>query len=421
MSSIIEAREIKYRYSNNGNWVLDGFSLNIKQGEIVGIVGPNGSGKTTVLKLISKVLKPESGTILLMDRNIVSMKQKEIAKTIAVVPQGTTIAFPFSVREVVLMGRSPHLGFLKIERELDMKITDNAMALTDTLEIADRNIDELSGGERQRVIIARALSQEPKIMLLDEPTSYLDINHQVEIFDLIKRLNSEHDLTVLIVSHDLNMTAEYCDRLVFMKNGKVYKDGNPKEVITETNMREVYGVNAVVSDNIITGAPHIIPVSKLMSRKYRKHYLKVHLVCGGGSGTRLMRWLAIEGFCVSVGVLNIGDTDYKTARSLEMETITEAPFSHISDTAHLMNVKQARTADVVILAKVPIGIGNLKNMVAVQTAQEAGAKVIVFGDFDGMDYTGGKATEIFNEIINEGATVVEDESEVFNLLMSYEV
>jgi len=402
MSPVIEAREIKYRYSTD--WVLNDLSLTVEQGEIAGIIGPNGSGKTTILKLMSKVLRPEAGNVWLMSKNIASMKQREIAKLVAVVPQGTSIAFPFTVREIVLMGRSPHLGLLQMERESDMRIADNAMALTDTLDFADRSIDELSGGERQRVIIARALAQEPKVMLLDEPTSYLDINHQVEIFDLIKRLNSERDLTVVIVSHDLNMAAEYCDRLILLKNGRVYKDGSPREVITEADIREVYEANVVVSDNAVTGAPHIIPVSELMSREYRKHDLKVHLICGGGSGVRLMRLLAIEGYQVSVGVLNIGDTDYQLAKSLGMEIIEEAPFSHISDAAHRRNVERVREADVVILSRVPIGIGNLKNMAAAQTALEAGARVIVFKGFDGMDYTDGEATEIFNRF-NETISV----------------
>jgi iron complex transport system ATP-binding protein len=240
----------------------------------------------------------------------------------------------------------------------------------------------------------------------------------VEIFDLIKRLNSERNLTVVIVSHDLNMASEYCDRLVLMKDGQVYKDGSPKEVITETNIREVYEVNAVVSDNVVTGAPHIVPVSKLMYRKYRKHGMKVHLICGGGSGARVMRRLAIEGFQVSVGVLNISDSDYKIARSLEMETVTEAPFSHISDETHFMNMKLAQNADVIIMTRVPIGIGNLKNMLTIQSAQSVGAMIIVFGGFDGMDYTGGKATEIFTELLDDGAIVVKDESDLFNILMA---
>lgn len=416
MPPIIEVREIKFRYSTD--WLLNGLSLSVDQGEIAGLIGPNGSGKTTILKLLSKVLKQEDGSIWLMGRDIASMKQREIARMMAVVPQGTSIAFPFTVREIVLMGRSPHLGLLQMERKSDLRIADNAMALTDTLEFADRSIDELSGGERQRVIIARALAQNPKIMLLDEPTSYLDINHQVEIFDLIKRLNSESNLTVVIVSHDLNMAAEYCDRLILLKNGRVYKDGSPVEVITEANIREVYEANVVVSDNAITGAPHIIPISKLMSREYRKHDLKVHLICGGGSGSRLMRLLAIEGYQVSVGVLNTGDTDHQLAKSLGMEVIEESPFSHISDEAHNRNVAQVRASDVVVLSRVPIGVGNLKNIIAARTALEAGVQVILLGDFDGMDYTDGEATAIFNELRSSGAITAKDESEALSIITS---
>lgn len=416
MSIVIEARNIKYRYSKD--WVLNEFNLKVEQNEIVGIIGPNGSGKTTVIKLLSRVLHPASGSITLFGRNIADMKQKEIARIVAVVPQGTSVAFPFTVREIVLMGRSPHLGLLQMERESDLKIVDHSMALTDSLEIADRYIDELSGGERQRVIIARALSQEPKILLLDEPTSHLDINHQVEIYDLIKRLNSEKDLSVVIVSHDLNMAAEYCDRLVLMKNGRVYKDGTPREVITESNIRDVYGINVMVTDNIVTGSPHITILSKLMSKKYRQHNLKIHVICGGGSGAQLLRRLAIEGFRVSVGVLNISDTDYKIARSLEMDIVAEAPFSHISDSAHQNNIKKVENSDIVILTKVPIGSGNLKNIISAQIAMSAGVRVIVFEDFDNMDYTGGKATEIYNELVDNGAIVVKDETELFNILTS---
>ena len=426
IESIINASNVKYRYSrihraeDATDLVLDGFSLRVKEGEIVGIIGPNGSGKTTALKLISRILRPESGNIELMGKNIAYMKQKEIAKLIAVVPQGASVSFPFTVREVVLMGRSPHLGALQMERSSDFRIADNAMALTDSLDIADRNIDDLSGGERQRVIIARALTQEPKIMLLDEPSSYLDINHQVEIFDLIKRLNSDRNLTVIIVSHDLNMASEYCERLVLMKNGRVYKDGTPREVITESNIRDVYGASVIITDNILTGAPHIIPISKLMSRKYKQHFLKIHVIGGGGTGTKTMRWLAIEGYHVTAGVLNISDSDYKIARSLEIEIVPEAPFSHISEEAHSNNMEKAQNADVVIVTRVPIGFGNLKNMVAALSAQESGAKVILFDNFDGMDYTNGRATKIYDELVSNGAIVISDESEINNILVSME-
>lgn len=418
MPIVIEANNLKYRY--NSNWVLNGFSFAVEQGEIVGIIGPNGSGKTTILKLLSKVFRQESGNIRLMGQDIASMKHREIAKLVAVVPQGTSIAFPFTVREIVLMGRSPHLGLLQMERESDMKMADNAMALTDTLEFADRTIDELSGGERQRVIIARALAQEPEVMLLDEPTSYLDINHQIEIFDLIKRLNSERHITFVIVSHDLNMAAEYCDRLVLLKSGNVYKDGSPRDVITEADIREVYKANVVVSDNAITGAPHITPVGELMSREYTKHDLKIHLICGGGAGARLMRLLAIEGYEVSAGVLNISDTDYELAKSLGMNIIEEAPFSHISDAAHQRNIEKIQEVDVVVLSRVPIGIGNLKNIIAAQMALKTGKKVLIFRDFTGMDYTDGKATGIFNSLIDGGAIMAKDESDILNIIASFD-
>lgn len=414
MSPIIDVREIKYRYASQ--LVLNNISFSVQDGEIICIMGPNGSGKTTILKLISKVLRPEAGSIWLMGRDIGSMKHREIAKIIGVVPQGASVAFPFTVREVVLMGRSPHLGLFQIERESDMHIADNAMALTDTLELAHRNIDELSGGEHQRAIIARALAQEPKVLLLDEPTSFLDINHQIEIFDLIKRLNGEKGLTVIIVSHDLNMAAEYCDRILLMKNGQVYIFGSPRETITKEHIREVYDANVAVMDNIVTGAPYIIPLSQFMSKKYHKHNQKIHIICGGGSGAKLMRLLAIEGYQISSGVLNIGDTDYQLAKSLGIEVVEENPFSHIGEPSHLKNIDLIKNANTVILARVPIGMGNLKNMNAARIALDEGKKLIIFDGFEGMDYTDGKATEIFNYLKNKGALVLKSESEIIDVI-----
>jgi len=174
----------------------------------------------------------------------------------------------------------------------------------------------------------------------------------------------------------------------------------------------------VVSDNAITGAPHILPISELMSREYRKHDLKIHLICGGGSGSRLMRLLAIEGYQVSVGVLNAGDTDHQLAKSLGMEVIEESSFSHISDEAHNRNVEQVRASDVVVLSRVPIGVGNLKNIIAARTAMEAGVRVILLGDFDGMDYTDGEATAIFDGLRSSGAVAAKDESEALSIIMS---
>jgi len=265
MNPVIEVHDISYQYNLDHSLVLNRINFDVRQGEILGIVGPNGSGKSTLLKLLSGVLKPVEGRILLLERPLSRLNHKSIAKMIAVVPQNTVISFPFTVREIVLMGRSPHLGLLQIERQRDFKIVEQAMMYTNSLEFSNRKIDELSGGERQRVIIARALVQEPQIILLDEPTAHLDLKHQIEIFDLIKQLNIENLMTVVVVSHDLNLAGEYCDRLILLKEGEVYKIGNPKEVITEEDIKAVYDTDVLVSPNPLTGAPNVTLISKYFS------------------------------------------------------------------------------------------------------------------------------------------------------------
>ena len=261
MNTTIEVCDVSYKYPDH-HWALKHINFEVRQGEILGIVGPNGSGKSTLLKLLSGVLKPVDGQILLFGRHLTKLKHKIIAQMVAVVPQNTVINFPFTTYEIVLMGRAPHLGLLQIERKNDFMIVERAMQYTNSIEFAQRRINELSGGERQRVIIARALAQEPQIILLDEPTAHLDLKYQVEIFDLIKRLNRENLMTVVVVSHDLNLAGEYCDRLILLKDGEVYKTGFPKQVITEADIQAVYDIEVLVSPNPMTGAPHITLVGK---------------------------------------------------------------------------------------------------------------------------------------------------------------
>jgi len=260
MNAIIEVHNLSYKYIDK--WVLNNTNFDVMQGETLGIVGPNGSGKSTMLKLLSGVLKPVEGEILLLGRALTQLKHRAIANIIAVVPQNTVIGFPFTAQEIVLMGRAPHLGMFQMESQRDFKIVEQAMRYTNSLDFADRKINELSGGERQRVIIARALAQEPKIMLLDEPTAYLDLKYQVEIFDLVRQLNQENQMTVVVVSHDLNLAGEYCDRLILLKDGGIYEIGAPKKILTEENIKAVYDAKVLVSDNPLTGAPHITLVSK---------------------------------------------------------------------------------------------------------------------------------------------------------------
>ncbi|MDD2666563.1 MAG: ABC transporter ATP-binding protein [Methanocellales archaeon] len=245
---------------------LDNITFEVNEGEILGVTGPNGSGKTTLLRCINRVLKPKIGTIFLDKEDILELDRKEIAKNIGVVPQNATIHFPFTVFDIVLMGRTPHLGRLDRETSKDLEVAKNAMRITNTQHLADRLIDEVSGGEKQRIIIARALTQEPKILLLDEPTLHLDINHQLEVLELIKRLARKNRLIVVLVSHDLNLANRYCDRLMLINSSKIHAIGKPQEVLTRENIEDVYNIEVEYNYNKRSKSFNIIPISTIDSK-----------------------------------------------------------------------------------------------------------------------------------------------------------
>lgn len=237
--------------------VLDSVSLLFEEGEFAGIIGPNGSGKTTLLRLISGVLKPWQGSLSLFGRSLSSFSRRDVARMVGVVPQESFFAFDFTAFEIVLMGRSPHMRRFGFETEEDRKIAREAMEQTQTLHMRDRPINRISGGERQRVVIARALTQKPRILVLDEPTSHLDINHQIEVYDILERLNSE-GLTVVVISHDLNLAGQYCRRLILMDSGRIVASGTPGDIIVPSLIQEVYKVKPVIEPNPLTGAPLIL-------------------------------------------------------------------------------------------------------------------------------------------------------------------
>src|SRR5262249_26287832 len=205
-------------------------------------------------------LTPQSGQIRLAGRALPSYSREELARLVAVVPQETTIAMPFSVLEVVLMGRSPYVGTFGFERKRDLEVAYQAMEQTGVKELAARDIHELSGGERQRVILAKALAQEPRVLLLDEPTAFLDIKHQTEVYDLVRHLSRQRNLTVVASLHDLNLAALYCDRLALLKSGRVCFVETPERVLTYTNIKTVYETEVYIGLNDITGKVQILPL-----------------------------------------------------------------------------------------------------------------------------------------------------------------
>jgi len=396
--------------------VLKDVSLSVESGDFLGILGPNGSGKTTLLKSISRTLKPHRGTILLDETDVYSIKSVDVAKQMAVVPQDTSIGFSFAALDIVLMGRNPHMERFQMESEKDLAIAKRVMNLTNIWHLAERPINELSGGEKQRVIIARALAQEPKILLLDEPLTHLDIVNQLEIMDLIKNLSLKEKLAVLAVFHDFNLAARYCDDAIMLRNGKVFAAGNLNEVLTSENIKSVFHVDALVKKHLVTNSIFVIPLSPPKVSQSKK--CSIHLICGAGTGTALMKVLLDQGYSVTAGVLNVLDTDYETAQFLKIPITTEAPFSPITEKTHKNNMAMINEASTVVLTSVPFGYGNLKNLKAASVALELGVPTFVIDEvpMERRDFTKGEATALFSELKNKGAEFVKDQNELLAML-----
>lgn len=263
----VEGVRFAYRHGAGhraiGDWVLKDLTFQIRSGEVLGIIGPNGSGKTSLLKLLARVLRPQEGIVRLFWQELAGLSQDSVARTVALVPQESPILFPFTITEMVLMGRFPHhrivrgLSGFGWEGPEDIRLAEEAMQETDVAHLADRLISDVSGGERQRAIIARALTQQPRVLLLDEPTAFLDLHHQLDICRILRRLNEERGLTVVLVSHDLNLASQYCDRLLLLNEGTVYRMGPPADVIRPDVLEAVYRCQVLVDHHPFSGLPRV--------------------------------------------------------------------------------------------------------------------------------------------------------------------
>lgn len=244
MEKIIEGEGINFSY--DGTEVLKGISISISKGKWVGLLGANGAGKSTLLKIMSGILNPKSGKLLYKMKEIKSLDKREIAKKIAYVPQSSSFGFPFTVAEVVLMGRAPYFGKFEFERERDWEIARHAMETVGIGHLQDRLVTEISGGEKQLTSLARALAQEPEIMVLDEPTTSLDLKHRTEIMKLLAKLKYEKNISLIWATHDIFSALFYFDEIIMLKDGKVFAAGNTEEVLTEEILAAVYGIDVTV-------------------------------------------------------------------------------------------------------------------------------------------------------------------------------
>lgn len=258
MEISVKATNLCYAYG--GTSVLNNLSFTVSRGELFIVIGPNGSGKTTLMKILAGLLKADKGDLEIKGRPIGSYKRKTFARQIAFVPQQVPTDFPFIVSDVVLFGRSPHLGTFGLESQKDIDLAKKAMEFTETSHLVKRRMDQLSGGECQRVFIARAICQDPDIIILDEPTASLDIAHQMRIMDMMEKMKQEKQITAIMVSHDVNLAAMYADKLMLINQGKLVKYGSPKDVLTYKTLESVYGCALLVDVNPLGKLPRVTPV-----------------------------------------------------------------------------------------------------------------------------------------------------------------
>lgn len=428
-SLLLEIQNITFGYGDKP--LLYDVSLSVQRGEMVGLLGPNGSGKTTLLRLISGLLRPQQGSVLLERRNLQRWGRRGAAQRIAVVPQELHIPFAFTVEHMVSLGRTPFVKPLLGERtQHDQEIVEDALQAAGIAPLANRIFNELSGGERQRVMIAMALAQEPSLLLLDEPTSHLDIKYQIETLELVQRLNRERGVTVIAAMHDLNLASRYFSRLLLFQRG-IVADGGPAEVLEPGLLSRVYGVDVRVG--ILRGAKHLSvlpPDSTEHDEEVHdgQQHVRVHLISGGGSGEVMMRALADEHIPFSIGALNIGDSDYTLALRLAEHMIVEQPYAPISQTSLEKLRLSLAHVSLLIICPAPIGAGNVALLQEAVVAARHGLPVVLLASADstvystndtreteqsllqrtGMaerDYTGGEGIRLTEELLQNGASV----------------
>ena len=248
--NIINLQNISFEYLQNGNnFRIENLCLSINKSDFISILGPNGSGKSTLVKIIANILYPQKGSITLNERKYSEFDRREFAKEIAFIPQNMSVNFPYSVYEIVMMGRSPHLNFFGIEKKKDHELVSQTLKQLEILHLKDKGINEVSGGEAQRALIARAFVQKPKILLLDEPNAHLDVKHQLSIFKLLFKMNKEEGLTVINISHDLNLAQQFSSRIILMKEGIILFDDKPLNILNEQNIKEVFDVKSKIIPN----------------------------------------------------------------------------------------------------------------------------------------------------------------------------
>ena len=391
-----------------GVTVLDAMSTSVDEGQFVGLVGPNGAGKTTLLRTINGALTPEEGTVRVAGQDVATLDSRSTSRLVATVPQSTAVAFDFPVRHVVAMGRTPHVGRFGTRTEADREAVDAAMDRTAVADLADRPVTEVSGGERQRVFLARALAQDTPVLLLDEPTSDLDVNHQVRTLNLVSDLVAEGRTAVAAI-HDLDLAARYCDELRLLYDGRVQAAGPPESVLTDATVEAAFGARATVTEHPVTGSRSVTAFGDDTAAAEGDGH--VHVVGGGGAATPLLHHLDTAGFTLSVGAVSADDRDAETARAIDADLVTVPPYAPVDDTTREVVAERLARADAVVVADVTVAPGNRPVLDAVLDS-DAPAVVVDGRPIDDRNVAGAAGRRLDARLRDRGTVVDDDPSAV---------
>jgi iron complex transport system ATP-binding protein len=388
--------------------VLGPLDLEVAPGSFLGILGPNGSGKTTLLRALVGEVKPTAGEALLYGRPAHSYRAAELARMVGVVPQSFALDFGFTVEEMVSMGRYAHA---RGGAAADSAAVAAALDETGMTALAARLVTTLSGGERQRALIAQTLAQETPVLLLDEPLNNLDLNHQLEVMQLVSHLHAG-GRTIAVVLHDLNMAAQYCDELVLLERGRLAAQGKPADILNPITILEVFGVRVAIHRQ--GQRPYLTP---LWSRGHEESWAtgreSVHVIAGGGAASAVVEELVLRGLAPSIGIVSVFDTDYATAQRYELEVISAPPFEPFPEETTKQMEALAGEAGVIIVAPVFFGRGNLAPLRTALRCAKTGKKVVVIGrpPIEERDLSGGEATALMHDLLAAGAIGVSDAAE----------
>jgi len=425
-SSVYEIRGLEVTLQ--GRRVLGPLDLSIQTGAFLGVLGPNGSGKTTLLRVLTGALRPTEGEVRLLDRPVQQYHPAEIARLAGVVPQQFSLDFGFTVAEMVAMGRYVHRARRPVTARAwlpktsdgpgadDDSVVAQVLQWTGLSELADRPVTRLSGGERQRALIAQTLAQQTPVLLLDEPLNNLDLNHQLEVMQLLSRLH-QGGRTVVVILHDLNIAAQYCDQLVLLDQGRIAASGPAEEVLDPRVILEVFKVRVSVHRQGLR--PYLTPLwSRARQTESDRETLKVHVIAGGGAASPLIEELVARGFAPSLGVVSVFDTDYLTAERYELDVVSAPPFQAFpAETIDQME-SLVGESDVLVVAPVFFGQGNMESLRVALRALQRGQQVLFLNPEScaERDLTGGEAVALTRQALDRGALTASSVREAVEII-----